>query len=106
MLGIATLAPLLSVNQAAWAQDRINFGLDWKAEAEYGGYYQALATGLYARRNLSVTIHEGGPQINHMQLLMAGRLDLNLGAGARSSSRRRGCRSWPLRRSSNGIWPS
>ena len=81
VLGIATLAPLLSVNQAAWAQDRINFGLDWKAEAEYGGYYKALATGLYARRNLSVTIHEGGPQINHRQLLMAGRLDLNLGGG-------------------------
>jgi NitT/TauT family transport system substrate-binding protein len=57
------------------------FGLDWRAEAEYGGYYQALATGIYARHGLNVTIQQGGPQINHMQLLMAGRLDFNLGGG-------------------------
>ncbi|MBV9252012.1 MAG: ABC transporter substrate-binding protein [Acetobacteraceae bacterium] len=59
----------------------MTFGLDWKAEAEYGGYYQAVAKGLYAKRGLLVTIQEGGPQINHMQLLMAGRLDFNLGGG-------------------------
>ncbi len=70
------LAPL-----AGRAADRIVFGLDWKAEAEYGGYYQALATGIYARHGLDVTIQEGGPQINHMQLLLAGRLDFNLGGG-------------------------
>ena len=77
---LAVVTVLLGV-AAARAQDRIAFGLDWKAEAEYGGYYQALATGLYAKRGLAVTIHEGGPQINHMQLLMAGRLDFNLGGG-------------------------
>ncbi len=65
----------------ARAEDKITFGLDWVAEAEYGGYYQAVATGLYAKRGLSVTIKEGGPQVNHMQLLMAGRLDFNLGGG-------------------------
>jgi NitT/TauT family transport system substrate-binding protein len=63
------------------ADDKVVFGLDWKAEAEYGGYYQALATGIYARHGLNVTIREGGPLINHMQLLMAGRLDFNLGGG-------------------------
>jgi NitT/TauT family transport system substrate-binding protein len=65
----------------ARGQDRVAFGLDWKAEAEYGGYYQALATGLYAKRGLDVTIEEGGPQVNHMALLAAGRLDFNLGGG-------------------------
>jgi NitT/TauT family transport system substrate-binding protein len=63
------------------AADKVVFGLDWKAEAEYGGYYQALATGIYAKHGLDVTIQEGGPLINHMQLLMAGRLDFNLGGG-------------------------
>lgn len=63
------------------AEDKVTFGLDWKAEAEYGGYYQAVATGIYSRHGLSVTIREGGPQVNHMQLLMAGRLDFNLGGG-------------------------
>jgi NitT/TauT family transport system substrate-binding protein len=63
------------------AADPITFGIDWRAEAEYGGYYQALAKGFYEKRGLTVTIREGGPQVNHMQLLMAGRLDFNLGGG-------------------------
>lgn len=65
----------------AHAQDAISFGLDWLAEAEYGGYYQALATGIYERHGLEVTIRQGGPQVNQMQLMMAGRLDFNLGGG-------------------------
>jgi len=72
---------LVVVGAPARGQDRVVFGLDWKAEAEYGGYYEALATGLYAKRGLDVTIEQGGPQVNHMQLLVAGRLDFNLGGG-------------------------
>ena len=78
---IVLLAGLLFVALPVRAADKIVFGLDWKAEAEYGGYYQALATGIYAKYGLDVAIQEGGPQINHMQLLMAGRLDFNLGGG-------------------------
>ena len=78
---VAACFVLLFGAVGAGAADKVNFGLDWKAEAEYGGYYQALATGIYARHGLDVTIHEGGPQINHMQLLIAGRLDFNLGGG-------------------------
>ncbi len=66
----------LSAGPRALAQDRVRFGLDWKAEAEYGGYYQALATGLYKKAGLDVTIVPGGPQVNQAQLLLAGRLDL------------------------------
>ena len=72
---------LLTGATAAHAEDAISFGLDWVAEAEYGGYYQALATGLYAKHGLKVTIRQGGPQVNQMQLMMAGRLDFNLGGG-------------------------
>ncbi len=66
----------LSAGPRAHAQDRVRFGLDWKPEAEYGGYYQALATGLYKKAGLDVTIVPGGPQVNQAQLLLAGRLDL------------------------------
>ncbi len=66
----------------AFANDRIVFGLDWKAEAEYGGFYQAIAKGIYARHGLDVTVEQGGPQINHMTLLMAGRMQFNLSGGA------------------------
>jgi NitT/TauT family transport system substrate-binding protein len=78
---LAVLLIILLHVAPAHANDRIVFGLDWKAEAEYGGYYQALATGIYAKHGLDVTIQEGGPLVNHMQLLMAGRLDFNLGGG-------------------------
>jgi NitT/TauT family transport system substrate-binding protein len=60
----------------AFAQDRLSFGLDWRAEAEYGGFYEAVATGLYKKHGLDVTIVQGGPQLNQAQLLLAGRLDL------------------------------
>src|ERR1700722_4382656 len=63
------------------AEDQVCFGIDWRAEAEYGGYYQAVASGIYAKHGLAVTIREGSPQANQMQLMMAGRLDFNLGGG-------------------------
>ncbi len=47
------LAMLLLFAGPAMAADKVALGLDWKAEAEYGGYYQAVATGLYAQRSCS-----------------------------------------------------
>ena len=80
---LALLLPLLHLSAPpAKAADRISFGLDWKAEAEYGGFYQAAATGLYAKRGLDVTIQQGGPQVNHTQLLLAGRLDFNIASSS------------------------
>lgn len=79
----ALLALWLTAGMApALAADKVAFGLDWKAEAEYGGYYQALATGIYAKHGLDVTIQQGGPQVNHPQLLLAGRLDFNICSNA------------------------
>jgi NitT/TauT family transport system substrate-binding protein len=60
------------------AAETVSFGTDWKAEAEHGGYYQAIATGIYRQQGLEVTLRQGGPQVNHAQLLAAGRLDFNL----------------------------
>ena len=76
------LAALCIWPAMAAAQTRVTFGLDWKAEAEYGGYYQAEATGIYTRHGLSVTIREGGPQVNQAQLLLAGRLDFALSSNS------------------------
>jgi NitT/TauT family transport system substrate-binding protein len=59
------------------AEDKVSFGTDWKAEAEHGGYYQAIAAGIYKKHGLEVTLRQGGPQVNHAQLLAAGRLDFN-----------------------------
>jgi NitT/TauT family transport system substrate-binding protein len=61
----------------AAALDQVTFGTDWQAEAEHGGYYQALATGIYEKYGLKVTLRQGGPQVNQTQLLAAGRLDFD-----------------------------
>jgi NitT/TauT family transport system substrate-binding protein len=68
-------ATLLS--HACLAAESVSLGTDWRAQAEHGGYYQAVATGLYAKAGLEVTIRQGGPQVNHSQLLAAGRLDFS-----------------------------
>jgi NitT/TauT family transport system substrate-binding protein len=64
------------------AAETINFGTDWKAEAEHGGFYQAIATGIYQRHGLEVTLRPGGPQVNHAQLLAAGVLDFNIASNS------------------------
>ncbi|MEZ5862670.1 MAG: ABC transporter substrate-binding protein [Geminicoccaceae bacterium] len=81
---LAGLAALLAcLPEPAAAADpgarKVVFGTNWRAQAEHGGFYQALATGLYAERGLDVEIREGGPQVNHRQLIAAGRLDFYMG---------------------------
>ena len=63
----------------ARAADRVAFGLDWLAEAEYGGYYQALVDGTYAKYGLDVTIMQGGPTSNGGMLLIAGKIEFYMG---------------------------
>ena len=58
---------------------KVTFGTNWFAEAEHGGFYQALATGLYRQQGLDVTIKMGGPQVNGTQLLMGGAIDFFMG---------------------------
>src|SRR5438874_11580125 len=64
------------------AAETVNFGTDWKAEAEHGGFYQAIATGIYQRHGLEVALRPGGPQVNHAQLLAAGVLDFNIASNS------------------------
>ncbi|RPH45857.1 MAG: ABC transporter substrate-binding protein [Burkholderiales bacterium] len=64
---------------AAAAQEKLVFLTSWYAQAEHGGFYQALASGLYKKAGLDVTIRMGGPQVNGMQLLAAGQADVIMG---------------------------
>ena len=66
----------------AAAQDKITLGTNWKAQAEHGGFYQAVAAGIYKKHGLDVTIRMGGPQVNHPQLLAAGAIDFNMGSSS------------------------
>ena len=75
---VLSLALILGA-ASAQAQERFTYLTNWYAQAEHGGYYQALATGLYKREGLDVTIRMGGPQVNGMQLLAAGQVDCFMG---------------------------
>lgn len=61
---------------------RITFATDWRAQAEQGGFYQALATGEYEKRGLDVTIMQGGPAVNVPQLLASGSVDMGMGSNS------------------------
>ncbi len=60
--------------------DKVAFGTNWVAEAEHGGFYQALADGTYRKYGLDVTIVPGGPSVNNGILLAVGKIDLFLSA--------------------------
>jgi NitT/TauT family transport system substrate-binding protein len=74
-------AAALALPRAASAES-VAFGTDWKAEAEHGGFYQAIATGIYKRYGIEVNLRPGGPQVNHAQLLAAGVLDFNIASNS------------------------
>jgi len=79
-IAIASALWLTITTGPASALDSVTFGTNWKAEPEHGGFYQAVATGIYFKYGLDVTIRPGGPQVNHAQLLAAGKIDFNMGA--------------------------
>jgi NitT/TauT family transport system substrate-binding protein len=69
----------LAMPASSRADDKVVVGSNWFAEAEHGGFYQALATGIYHRYGLDVTIKMGGPQVNGIQLLAGGLIDVWMG---------------------------
>ncbi|MEO8486111.1 MAG: ABC transporter substrate-binding protein [Betaproteobacteria bacterium] len=82
----ATAIALVASAAGAQAPDRIVFSTDWLAQAEHGGFYQALAEGIYRKYNLDVTIRMGGPQVNGLQLLAAGQIDVAMADGLQALS--------------------
>lgn len=70
--GVLATTPVLAL-------DKVSFGTNWLAQAEHGGYYQAVVDGTYAKYGLDVTIVPGGPQSNNALLLPTGKLDFYMG---------------------------
>ncbi len=83
MLRLAAILLVLAAGLApAQALDKVRFGTNWVAEAEHGGYYQALADGTYKKYGLDVTIVSGGPNVNNRILLPVGKLDFFMSANS------------------------
>jgi NitT/TauT family transport system substrate-binding protein len=80
-LAVSVSAAALSLGLAAGASaaEKATFMTNWLAQAEHGGYYQAVADGTYAACGLDVTINQGGPQVAGRPLLLAGKIDFYMG---------------------------
>ncbi|HEX6861031.1 MAG TPA: ABC transporter substrate-binding protein [Caulobacteraceae bacterium] len=79
---VAACSPAADQPRQTPGATHIRFATDWRAEAEHGGFYQALATGEYARRGLDVTIVQGGPGVNVPQLVASGAVELGMGSNS------------------------
>ena len=86
-IAVATLLAATHALSPAFAQplDKVRFGTNWVAEAEHGGFYQALADGTYKKYGLDVTIVPGGPNVNNRILLPVGKLDFFMSANSLQS---------------------
>src|SRR6201992_1731574 len=85
-LTAATVVMMAALTPArAQTLDKVSFGTNWVAEAEHGGFFQAVADGTYKQYGLDVTIVPGGPNDNNRIQLIAGKLDFFLSANTLQS---------------------
>jgi NitT/TauT family transport system substrate-binding protein len=80
LFAVLALAPA-----SAQTLDKVSFGTNWVAEAEHGGFFQAVADGTYKAYGLDVTIVPGGPNENNRMRLIAGKLDFFMSANTLQS---------------------
>jgi len=73
------LAATIISTEPASALDKVTYGTNWLAQAEHGGFYQAIADGTYKKYGLDVPIVQGGPNAANQALLISGKLDFYIG---------------------------
>ncbi|MEH2473986.1 NitT/TauT family transport system substrate-binding protein [Nitrobacteraceae bacterium AZCC 2161] len=84
-IGATVMLTGLSPTAAETKLDKVSFGTNWVAEAEHGGFFQAVADGTYKSYGLDVTIVPGGPNVNNRILLISGKLDFFMSANTLQS---------------------
>jgi NitT/TauT family transport system substrate-binding protein len=82
LLRALTVVAVTAELAAAQTLDKATFATNWVAEAEHGGFYQAVADGTYKKYRLDVTIIPGGPNVNNRILLPVGKLDFFMSANS------------------------
>ena len=75
LLAAAAATALLATAGAASAE-KVTLQLKWVTQAQFAGYYVALAKGYYKDAGLEVEIKLGGPDINPQQVLAGGGADV------------------------------
>jgi NitT/TauT family transport system substrate-binding protein len=75
LLAGAAAAPLTFRSSRSQSLDKVSHQTGWRAQAEQGGFYQAVATGIYKQYGLDVEIKQGGPQLDSNSIFLSGRAD-------------------------------
>ena len=71
----AATASFAAPGVRAQTLDKFSYQTNWRAQAEHGGFYQAVATGIYRKYGIDAEIRMGGPQQDPNTLLLGGRVD-------------------------------
>ena len=58
---------------------KVSVQTDWYAQAEHGGFYQAVAKGFYKEKGLDVDILQGGPSTRLAETVVTGRVTFGIG---------------------------
>jgi NitT/TauT family transport system substrate-binding protein len=74
--GAALAMPAILTQVTAQGLDKVSYQTNWRAQAEHGGFYLAVANGIYKKHGIDADIRMGGPQQNPSQLLLGGRVDM------------------------------
>ena len=69
------LSALAALGAAAAPLEPVTLVLHWQHQAQFAGYYMALAKGSYEQLGLQVQIARGGADVDGGQMLRAGRAD-------------------------------
>lgn len=85
IMAAVTALPLSVAVAQEGKLDKVSIGTNWVAEAEHGGFYQAVADGTYRKYGLDVTIVPGGPNVNNRILLISGKIEFFMTAGTLQS---------------------
>jgi NitT/TauT family transport system substrate-binding protein len=74
--GVSVLVAMPGRSVNAQTLDKVSYQTNWRAQAEHGGFYYAVANGIYKKYGIDADIRMGGPQQNPSQLLLGGRVDM------------------------------
>ena len=82
VMALTALGLTAGLTPIAQAQtlEKFAYITDWFAQAEHGGFYQAIADGTYKKYGLEVSVRQGGPQVNAAQMMAAGQADCITGS--------------------------
>ncbi len=79
LIGAALAAPVVLRFPRAQGPEKFVIQTGWRAQAEHGGLYQALANGYYRDAGVDAEVRMGGPQLDSNALLLAGRVQMGTG---------------------------